>query len=62
MYATFTITKEMLNMKGACAAGMRDFIREFPEGVDYQDLLNAWPRRTKTITHHGSWMCSAAQK
>lgn len=27
---TFNITAKMLKVKGACASGMRDFLKEFP--------------------------------
>ena len=45
MEETFNITVEMLNVKGACASGMRDFLKEFPreqypDGADYQEVLN----------------------
>ena len=45
MEKTFNITVEMLRVKGACASGMRDFLREFPreqypDGADYQEVLN----------------------
>ena len=45
MEETFNITVEMLKVKGACASGMRDFLREFPreqypDGADYQEVLN----------------------
>ena len=37
------ITKELLKEKGACAAGYRDFLKEYPvdkypDGVEYQEL------------------------
>lgn len=46
MEKTFNITVEMLKIKGACAAGMRDFLKEFPreqwpDGADYQEILNS---------------------
>ena len=39
------ITKELLKEKGACAAGYRDFLKEYPvdkypDGVEYQELLD----------------------
>lgn len=34
------ITKELLKEKGACDAGTRWFLERFPDGVDYQELLN----------------------
>ena len=45
MEETFNITVEMLKVKGACASGMRDFLKEFPreqypDGADYQEVLN----------------------
>ena len=45
MEKTFNITAEMLKVKGACASGMRDFLKEFPreqypDGADYQEVLN----------------------
>lgn len=45
MEKTFNITVEMLKVKGACASGMRDFLKEFPreqypDGADYQEVLN----------------------
>ena len=45
MEETFNITVEMLKVKGACAFGMRDFLKEFPreqypDGADYQEVLN----------------------
>ena len=45
MGETFNITAEMLKVKGACASGMRDFLKEFPreqypDGADYQEILN----------------------
>lgn len=46
MEETFNITVEMLKVKGACASGMRDFLKEFPreqylDSADYQKILNA---------------------
>jgi len=35
------ITKDLLQEKGACQSGTRWFLEKFPNGVDYQDLLNA---------------------
>ena len=45
MGETFNITAEMLKVKGACASGMRDFLKEFPreqypDGAEYQEVLN----------------------
>ena len=45
MEKIFNIIVEMLKVKGACASGMRDFLREFPpeqypNGADYQEVLN----------------------
>ena len=45
MEKTFNITAEKLKVKGACAAGMRDFLKEFPreqypDGAEYQEVLN----------------------
>ena len=45
MKKTFNITIEMLKVKGACASGMRDFLKQFPReqypvGAEYQELLN----------------------
>lgn len=42
----FRITREMLKEKGACADGYRKYCEAFPEdtypdGVEYQELLNA---------------------
>ena len=35
------ITKESLKEKGACGAGTRAFIERFPEGAEYQTILDA---------------------
>ena len=55
------ITKELLREKGACAAGYRDFLKEFPEekypdGVEYQDLLDCCAEKG---FGYGSWLLSA---
>ena len=52
------ITKELLREKGACAAGYRDFLKEFPEekypeGVEYQDLLDCCAEKNFS---YGSWL------
>ena len=54
------ITKELLREKGACAAGYRDFLKEFPEekypdGVEYQDLLDCCAEKNFS---YGSWLLS----
>lgn len=54
------ITKELLREKGACAAGYRDFLKEFPEekypdGVEYQDLLDCCAEKGFS---YGSWLLS----
>ena len=54
------ITKELLREKGACAAGYRDFLKEFPEekypdGVEYQDLLDCCAEKNFS---YGSWLFS----
>ena len=54
------ITKELLREKGACAAGYRDFLKEFPEekypdGVEYQDLLDCCAEKDFS---YGSWLLS----
>ena len=55
------ITKELLREKGACAAGYRDFLKEFPEeeypeGVEYQDLLDCCAEKNFS---YGSWLLDA---
>ena len=54
------ITKELLREKGACVAGYRDFLKEFPEekypdGVEYQDLLDCCAEKNFS---YGSWLLS----
>ena len=54
------ITKELLREKGACAAGYRDFLKEFqeekyPDGVEYQDLLDCCAEKNFS---YGSWLLS----
>nr|DAR61952.1 MAG TPA: hypothetical protein [Caudoviricetes sp.] len=54
------ITKELLREKGACAAGYRDFLKEFPkekypDGVEYQDLLDCCAEKGFS---YGSWLLS----
>ena len=54
------ITKELLREKGACAAGYRDFLKEFPEekypdGVEYQDLLDCCAEKNFS---YGLWLLS----
>ena len=54
------ITKELLREKGACAAGYRNFLKEFPEkkypdGVEYQELLDCCAEKN---FGYGSWLLS----
>ena len=56
---TFNITIDMLNAKGACMSGMRDFLdkypeSEYPQGVDYQELLDACAAADRD--DYGSWL------
>ena len=52
------ITKELLKEKGACAAGYRDFLKEYPvdkypDGVEYQELLDCCAEKNFS---YGSWL------
>ena len=58
------ITKELLKEKGACAAGYRDFLKEYPvdkypDGVEYQELLNCCAEKNFS---YGSWLLGAFGK
>ena len=55
------ITKELLKEKGACAAGYRDFLKEYPvdkypDGVEYQELLDCCAEKNFS---YGSWLLGA---
>ena len=52
------ITKELLKEKGACAAGYRDFLKEYPvdkypDGVEYQELLDCCAEKN---FNYGTWL------
>ena len=52
------ITKELLKEKGACAAGYRDFLKEYPvdkypDGVEYQELLDCCAEKNFS---YGLWL------
>ena len=52
------ITKELLKEKGACAAGYRAFLEEYPvdkypDGVEYQELLDCCAEKN---FEYGSWL------
>ena len=58
------ITKELLKEKGACAAGYRDFLKEYPvdkypDGVEYQELLDCCAEKNFS---YGSWLLGAFGK
>ena len=58
------ITKELLKEKGACAAGYRDFLKEYPvdkypDGVEYQELLDCCAEKDFS---YGSWLLDAFGK
>lgn len=58
------ITKELLKEKGACAAGYRDFLKEYPvdkypDGVEYQELLDCCAEKDFS---YGSWLLGAFGK
>ena len=58
------ITKELLKEKGACAAGYRDFLKEYPvdkypDGVEYQELLDCCAEKD---FRYGSWLLGAFGK
>ena len=58
------ITKELLKEKGACAAGYRDFLKEYPvdkypDGVEYQELLDCCAEKNFS---YGSWLLDAFGK
>ena len=58
------ITKELLKDKGACAAGYRDFLKEYPvdkypDGVEYQELLDCCAEKNFS---YGSWLLDAFGK
>ena len=58
------ITKELLREKGACAAGYRDFLKEYPvdkypDGVEYQELLDCCAEKNFS---YGSWLLDAFGK
>jgi hypothetical protein len=58
------ITKELLKKKGACAAGYRDFLKEYPvdkypDGVEYQELLDCCAEKNFS---YGSWLLGAFGK
>ena len=58
------ITKELLKEKGACAAGYRDFLKEYPvdkypDGVEYQELLDFCAEKNFS---YGSWLLDAFGK
>ena len=58
------ITKELLKEKGACAAGYRDFLKEYPvdkypDGVEYQELLDCCAEKK---FRYGSWLLGAFGK
>lgn len=58
------ITKELLKEKGACAAGYRDFLKEYPvdkypHGVEYQELLDCCAEKNFS---YGSWLLGAFGK
>ena len=59
MEETFNITVEMLNVKGACASGMRAFLKEFPreqypDGADYQEVLNRCAEHERA--NYAAWL------
>ena len=52
------ITKEILKEKAACAAGYRDFLKEYPvdkypDGVEYQELLDCCAEKN---FRYGTWL------
>ena len=58
------LTKELLKEKGACAAGYRDFLKEYPvdkypDGVEYQELLDCCAEKNFS---YGSWLLGAFGK
>lgn len=58
------ITKELLKEKGACAAGYRDFLKEYPvdkypDGVEYQELLDCCAEKNFS---YGTWLLGAFGK
>ena len=58
------ITKELLKEKGACSAGYRDFLKEYPvdkypDGVEYQELLDCCAEKN---FRYGSWLLGAFGK
>ena len=52
------ITLDWLNEKGACSAGKRWFEEHFPEGGEYQDVLNALA--AENSASWGQWLLQAA--
>ena len=54
---TFIVTKEMLEAKNACHEGLRNFIKHYPDGVDYQALLDACAESDKD--DYAIWLFSA---
>jgi hypothetical protein len=54
MEGNYVITKELLRANGACDSGLKEFKAEFPDGAEYQVILDRCAEKGEMS--YGEWL------